>query len=212
MTNQETTSNVSNPKIFALIIGVAASSFSIVITLALLTPVTAFFNPATEVIVGICIGTAIAVFCTGYVYGLLRHCQRARENLEAIVASISAIAPPVTVDLEDVEPSQFEDGFIRIKGTPKTVRVTDGVTVEHVQALASASLPAVSQRALDKAGVITRDPSVEVNAGVFIKWLGRNGFVTAIGNSRYAFTPLGEKLLKSVGGTRGSHPPTTTTE
>ena len=212
MTKQEPTNEIESPRLYATLIGLSASAFSVVFVLVLLTPVTAFFNPELEVIVAISIGTAFSVFWIGYMYGLLRYCKMARARLQSIIDSLPSVTvSKVVVDVAEVE-SPIGEGFIKITGTPTTVRVTDGIEIAHVQALAGAGLQAVSQRALDNAGVITRDPTVKVNAGTFIKWLRRNGFIKPIGNSRYEFTPLGTALLKSAGGTRGSQPPTTTTE
>lgn len=212
-------SGAGNPKLMALLIGLVGAAFMAVIAMVVLIPFSAFELVDMRATGFIVAGTAIWAFSVSFLFGLLRHCQKARESLlgrapfefpglESILGPPPYLEPsPPTGEKEDDE--GLGRDFIKIVGTPRTVRVTDGVTVEMLAQLAEASLDAVSQRALDAAGIITRDPSVEVNARVLVSWLSRNEFIKPIGNSRYEFTPLGLALLKSVSGTSSTPPPTT---
>ena len=215
----ESEGELSSPRLYAFLIGLVAASFSVVIMFVLLIPIIAFGDPDFSLLgIGV-LGIALSIFSVSYVYGLLQVCSRARENLETTLRALTHTRAIRLGDDEmpDVGSPAGEDGFVRIHGTPKTVRLTDGITVEMLYDLSIVlygglddSLDIkISQRMLDGWGVITRDPSVEPNAKTLVTWLYKNSFISPIGNSRYKPTPLGEALFKSVGGTRGTPPPTT---
>jgi len=215
-------SEATSPKLYALIIALVASGSSVVATLLLLVPVNAFTEsqwlvPKTVGTGVIVLGVAVGVFFISYTYALLRKSEEVRKRLSLLVRRLQKPEPPIEKSSASnifVKPikviSPIGDDLIRIVDTPKTVRLTNGITREHLRKFAEADLEAISQRALDAANVITRDPSVEVNAKVFVDWLHRNGFIGLMGNSRYSYTRLGLQLIKTVRGTRGTPPPTTT--
>ena len=214
---------IASPKLFATLVGLVGATFAVVIALVLLVPLSAFGLIDFEGAIAVIIGTAIWIFSVAYMYGLLRHCKKSKDQLLAMLESGNFAVPGIDRDIESAhiksgpispvgeqEVEELGDDFVRIQGTNKIVRLTDGVTRELLSKLAAANLPAISQRALDAAGVATRDPSVEVNAKVLVTWLAKNEFIRLLGNSRYEITPLGEALMKTVGGTSSKSPPTTT--
>ena len=207
---------VTSPKLYATVIGLAGATLAFIVALVFLMPFGAFGMVSTRDSIFIAIGMALWIFSVAFMYGLLRHCRKCYERaLAGLVTGQPETQGQAEEDLGE-EDSPIGEGlgedFIKVKGTPKSVRLTDGVTREMLAELAEADLPAVSQRALDSAGIVTRDPSVAVNAKILVVWLARNDFIRLIGNNRYEFTPLGHALLKTVGGTSSTPPPTTTVE
>lgn len=207
---------VTSPRLYATVIGLAGATLTVVVSLVILMPFGAFGVLSTRDTFAIAIGMAIWSFSVAFMYGLLRHCRRCQERLLNRTFIEPRLDESKRVDDEQDSPDGEEEGlgedFIKVKGTPKTVRLTDGITRDMLDRLAEADLQAVSQRALDSAGIVTRDPSVAVNAKTLMMWLVRNDFVRLLGNSRYEFTPLGHALLKTIGGTSSTPPPTTTLE
>lgn len=212
---------VANPRALALLIGFVGATFAIVLVLVVLMPLTAFELVSSRDIVFILVGTAIWAFSVGFLAMLLRYSRKELAEALEKLAEVNALPKPeeaVGLVVQATTLQQYDDeqglgkDWLQLKEAHKIVRLTDGITEELLAKLAAASLPAVSQRALDSSGVVTRDPAVALNAKVLIAWLSRNDFIRLIGNSRYEFTPLGKSLLQTVGGTSSDPPPTTTVE
>jgi hypothetical protein len=220
---QSQANEVTNPRALAAVVGVVGATFAVILVFVLTMPLVAFGIFGTRDVVFVAIGTAIWIFSVSFLAMLLRYSNRKLQRALFLLGmkslkTASDTPPPQVETFSPVgEPAHEEDSglgedWLEVKGTHKMVRLTHGITRAMLAKLASAGLQAVSQRALDSANVVTRDPAVATNAKVLITWLSRNDFIKPIGNNRHKFTPLGESLLKTVGGTSSAPPPTTAVE
>ena len=91
------------------------------------------------------------------------------------------------LEQEDAPP-----GYIRLRPGGTLARLTGGLTVDHIEKLASAihknGLDVISKRALDANGVISRYATDDPNGDLMIQWLRRYDLLQVKGNSQYGIT------------------------